>query len=465
LLQDFEEASYGYTGEKGQGIQSTISSLSEISAHESTVRKARTADGLLVFRDEQLLQPNRPYNGTYDAGEEIYYTDYNDLLELETETPHVYICNYSNYNNGPNGNNQAPLGPYHVYERVVDGQKFVYVDRNNNKSYDASLNEKLNVVDQGYIGFNTVYGNNITFVEDDLRDGSFSFQNSINGRVTAPEAFETNSKHNMDLQCGDNVQQYMLWTISPENRREVALAANRNYNYEDGNYGGSKAYVSWGGLNSEDKWNKFFIFYSLNADGGYYMSPVDFRYDGSSEESNFRVIEIPAYNTPEMLTVADYNYGSNARFKISAQKVEKAPALELNNSSSLSRVENELYNVSAEQTVSDILSNFKNENAVVKNAKGETVDSTAKVGTGYTVELVEDDEKVDFVTVIILGDVSGDGVVNVTDYIKVKAALQNAETLSGAYKKASDVDGSGALDVTDYLKVKAHFLGSYNIYA
>jgi hypothetical protein len=474
-------ATYGYTG---SDINSTISSLSKNNAHTSDVRKARTADGLLLFQDKNGdgngVQKNNKNEWVEDPGEPILYTQYQEVLALGTK---VYIGTYSGYGNSSDG--KPTSGPHSIYEANADGKKFLYVDRNNNGRYDESAYEKLFMMyesnyGQGYLNFDTVYGNNITYVENDksyttVSDDKIYFLNSINGRITPPELIgsgTTKSKQYMNLTCTGNQERYMLWNIRASySTNKNVLSANSYFQYSDHSaYGGSKPYVTWSNESYVENKNYlegnqcFFIFYSMNADGGYYLGPLDFSY-GSTERENFRVIEIPAYNTPEMLTVADYNYGSNARFKISAKKIEKTPALELNDSSSLTRVENELYKVSAGQTASDVISNFKNENAVVKNANGEIIDSTANVGTGYTIELVEDGEKVDFVTVIILGDVSGDGNVNVTDYVKIKAALQNTETLSGAYEKASDIDGSGELDVTDYLKVKAHFLGDYNIYA
>ena len=76
-----------------------------------------------------------------------------------------------------------------------------------------------------------------------------------------------------------------------------------------------------------------------------------------------------------------------------------------------------------------------------------------------------DGEKIDALTVIVKGDVTGDGVVDGTDYLRLKAVFLETYTATGAYIKAADVDESGKVDATDYLRVKGHFLGSYNIFA
>ena len=63
----------------------------------------------------------------------------------------------------------------------------------------------------------------------------------------------------------------------------------------------------------------------------------------------------------------------------------------------------------------------------------------------------------------VLGDVDGNGVVDSTDYMRVKSMFLGAYNLSGEYFVAGDVDASGVIDTTDYLRLKSAFMGTYNL--
>lgn len=100
--------------------------------------------------------------------------------------------------------------------------------------------------------------------------------------------------------------------------------------------------------------------------------------------------------------------------------------------------------------------------AVAKDAiikKGDTVIAdTANVGTGYT--LTSDGKTY---TIVVLGDVNGDGNIKATDYMKIKNYIMNASTLSDAEKKAADVNGDGNIKATDYMKIKNYIMGTSSI--
>jgi hypothetical protein len=63
----------------------------------------------------------------------------------------------------------------------------------------------------------------------------------------------------------------------------------------------------------------------------------------------------------------------------------------------------------------------------------------------------------------MLGDVDGNGEIDTTDYMRVKAAFLGTYTLSEEEFWAADVDQNGVIDTTDYIRIKAHFLGDYVI--
>lgn len=86
------------------------------------------------------------------------------------------------------------------------------------------------------------------------------------------------------------------------------------------------------------------------------------------------------------------------------------------------------------------------------------------VGTGAKITLTINGEVKDFVTVIVLGDLNGDGVVSSVDYLRIKQNFNGNLTLSQTEEKAADIDSDGRITSTDYLKVKKHMAGTVNLY-
>lgn len=68
-------------------------------------------------------------------------------------------------------------------------------------------------------------------------------------------------------------------------------------------------------------------------------------------------------------------------------------------------------------------------------------------------------------TVVILGDVSGDGVINVIDYQRVKKHYLGTYTITGDANllAAYDDDLDGKISAVTYLMIKRHVLGNYNM--
>ena len=105
-----------------------------------------------------------------------------------------------------------------------------------------------------------------------------------------------------------------------------------------------------------------------------------------------------------------------------------------------------------------------NESKYVAVYNGNTkVDNNALVGTGMTVCIMDGSKVAKKYTVIITGDTSGDGKINITDMIAVKANILKKSTLTGVYSKAGDVNGDSKINITDFIKIKATLLGKDSI--
>lgn len=66
-------------------------------------------------------------------------------------------------------------------------------------------------------------------------------------------------------------------------------------------------------------------------------------------------------------------------------------------------------------------------------------------------------------TVVIKGDVTGDGQVTSIDYARIKLFFLGKYNLTGAYFKAGDVSGDSKITSIDYARIKLFFLGKYTI--
>ena len=72
---------------------------------------------------------------------------------------------------------------------------------------------------------------------------------------------------------------------------------------------------------------------------------------------------------------------------------------------------------------------------------------------------------VDSVQIVVAGDIDGNGKINATDYLRVKAALLGNYKPEEAFFLAADTDRSGVVDTTDYMRIRSYFLGNYDLYA
>ena len=76
---------------------------------------------------------------------------------------------------------------------------------------------------------------------------------------------------------------------------------------------------------------------------------------------------------------------------------------------------------------------------------------------GYTVE----DAPV--VPEVQLGNVNGDDVIDLYDYILVKREIMNTIDLTAEQLEAADVNGDDVIDLYDYILIKRHIMGTYKI--
>lgn len=66
-------------------------------------------------------------------------------------------------------------------------------------------------------------------------------------------------------------------------------------------------------------------------------------------------------------------------------------------------------------------------------------------------------------TAIVYGDLTGDGLVNSADLLRLRQYLLATKDLTDAYKEAADLTGDGQINSADLLKLRQYLLGQANI--
>lgn len=102
------------------------------------------------------------------------------------------------------------------------------------------------------------------------------------------------------------------------------------------------------------------------------------------------------------------------------------------------------------------------ENLHVYTSSGAEV-ASGNVVTGMYVALYKDGAEVDRKTIIIPGDVNGDGNISISDYTLVRYDILSLKALTGVFKSAGDVNGDGKVSISDYTLIRYDILSLKNI--
>ena len=124
---------------------------------------------------------------------------------------------------------------------------------------------------------------------------------------------------------------------------------------------------------------------------------------------------------------------------------------------------NHISKITSGTNVNSLVSSL-NENQYISIYKGSAkVTGTSLIGTGMFACIMNGGNITRKYALIVTGDTSGDGKINITDMIAVKAHILKKSTLTDVYAKAGDVNGDGKINITDFIKIKATLLGKDSI--
>lgn len=126
--------------------------------------------------------------------------------------------------------------------------------------------------------------------------------------------------------------------------------------------------------------------------------------------------------------------------------------------------ESYIYGYKPDMTVDTLIKEIASKYSVtVTNASGSVITGSAKVGTGSKVKITSGDTSYEY-TVIIFGDLNGDGTINSADLLKMRQHLLETNKLSGVFQVAANTnrDTSG-INSADLLKMRQHLLETSSI--
>ncbi|MCI8482361.1 MAG: hypothetical protein HFJ27_04765 [Clostridia bacterium] len=96
-----------------------------------------------------------------------------------------------------------------------------------------------------------------------------------------------------------------------------------------------------------------------------------------------------------------------------------------------------------------------------KDASGKEI-SEGSIATNMQFVLTFNDRQYHY-TVVVKGDVNGDGSIYATDYVRIQNHIMGKTTLTGAYLKAADINNDNNVYATDYVKIKNYIMGKGSI--
>lgn len=91
---------------------------------------------------------------------------------------------------------------------------------------------------------------------------------------------------------------------------------------------------------------------------------------------------------------------------------------------------------------------------VVKKADGTQI-TNGTLATGMQMTITTNGSAVNY-TVVIRGDINGDGKLSAVDYVKLRNYLDGASSLNGAYLHSADTSRDGKTSAVDYVKLRNH---------
>jgi len=173
-----------------------------------------------------------------------------------------------------------------------------------------------------------------------------------------------------------------------------------------------------------------------------------------------------ASQTKEIVVTAEN--GSTKTYKITVTKDESIPisVSEILNTMLINSDGTYISSIELGTTANDFIAKAKavDEKATIKVINGNGEEKTDSIlATGDKVTIVSGEESKTF-TIVIYGDLNGDGIINSGDLLKMRQQLIGTISLENEFKIAANVTKTDdIINSADLLKMRQHLIGSSNI--
>lgn len=117
--------------------------------------------------------------------------------------------------------------------------------------------------------------------------------------------------------------------------------------------------------------------------------------------------------------------------------------------------------ISLGTTVGSFLANnVKTQNATARvlNSAGAVADSSSRMGTGQKLQILYNGQLKREYTILLYGDITGDGVINVMDILKQKRHILGIASMTSLETAVGDLNSDGTINVMDILAIKRDIL-------
>lgn len=163
-------------------------------------------------------------------------------------------------------------------------------------------------------------------------------------------------------------------------------------------------------------------------------------------------VEIASKHNPSIVSKVTIHV-INKRITSSTYKVNRYTEEEKENDEELLDY---LIGLDPKTKLGTLKSSLENEESMVHvfDLSGEEINDTKNIGTGFTIRLIYEEEILDEVTVIVRGDLNGDGLITTPDFTILKNKINNQLNLSFLQTKASDLNKDGKVTTPDFTILK-----------
>ncbi len=180
------------------------------------------------------------------------------------------------------------------------------------------------------------------------------------------------------------------------------------------------------------------------------------------EEEKFMAVAI-GKTTAEIKAVADETLIKTVEIEvIEKPEIKEETKLSIKLAEELKINNNVLTGIKLGATISDIKLLVSTNGTVKFLDKDKKEITEGIIGTGVTMVITLDEESHEY-SIVIYGDVNGDGKISPSDYVKVKNKILGKENVDGCFELASDVNHDGKISPSDYVKIKNCIMGKESI--